>query len=77
MLKYRKITVTEMTKLQKNQAAIQSLSSDEFTYLRNWMIELDWEEWDRQIEKDSASGKLDFLVNEALAAKAQDELQEL
>jgi hypothetical protein len=37
------------------------------------MIELDWEEWDRPIEKDSASGKLDFLVNEALAAKAQDE----
>lgn len=77
MLKYRKIPVTEMTKVQEIQAAIQSLSSDEFTYLRNWMIELDWEEWDRQIEKDSASGKLDFLVNEALAAKAQDELQEL
>ena len=77
MLKYRKITVTEMTKFQEIQAAIQSLSSDEFTYLRNWMIELDWEEWDRQIEKDSASGKLDFLVNEELAAKAQDELQEL
>ena len=66
-----------MTKFQEIQAAIQSLSSDEFTYLRNWMIELDWEEWDRQIEKDSASGKLDFLVNEELAAKAQDELQEL
>lgn len=66
-----------MTTVQEIQAAIQSLSSDEFTYLREWMMELDWEEWDREIEKDSASGKLDFLVNEALTQKARDELQEL
>ena len=66
-----------MTTVQEIQAAIQSLSSDELTYLREWMTELDWEEWDREIEKDSASGKLDFLVNEALTEKARDELQEL
>jgi len=66
-----------MTTVQEIQAAIQSLSSDEFTYLREWMMELDWEEWDRETEKDSALGKLDFLVNEALTEKARSELQEL
>lgn len=66
-----------MTKVKEIQAAIQSLSADEFTYLKEWMIELDWEQWDRQIEKDCASGKLDFLVEEALAAKEKGKLQEL
>ena len=47
-----------MTTVQEIQAAIQSLSSDEFTYLIKWMMELDWEECDRELEKDSASGKL-------------------
>ena len=66
-----------MTTVQEIQAAIQSLSCDDLTYLREWMMELYWEEWDREIEKDSASGKLDFLVNEALTEKARYELQEL
>lgn len=48
-----------MTTVQEIQAAIQSLSSDEFAYLRKSMIELDWETWDQEIEKDSASGKLE------------------
>ena len=32
------------------------------------MAEIDWDMWDRQIEADSESGKLDFLVDEALEA---------
>ncbi len=66
-----------MTKVQELQNAIQSLSSEEFTHLRNWMNELDWEQWDKQIEQDSQSGKLDFLIEEALTEKAKNQLQEL
>ncbi len=66
-----------MTTVKEIQAAIQSLSPDEFTYLRKWMIELDWEQWDKEIEEDSYSGKLDFLIDEALTEKAQNQLQEL
>ena len=40
-------------------------------------IELDWEQWDKQIQEDSLSGKLDFLIEEALMEKAQNKLQEL
>jgi hypothetical protein len=31
--------------------------------------ELDWEKWDKEIEADSAAGKLDFLKEAAEAAK--------
>jgi hypothetical protein len=53
-----------MTKVQELQNAIQSLSLEDFTTLRNWMNELDWEQWDKEIEQDSQSGKLDFLIED-------------
>ena len=41
------------------------------------LSELDWENWDRQIEADSESGKLDFLIAEVLEAKEKGTLKEL
>ncbi|MEA5511263.1 hypothetical protein VB715_15935 [Crocosphaera sp. UHCC 0190] len=66
-----------MTTVTEIQSAIQTLSSDEFAYLKQWIIELDWKQWDKEIEEDSRLGKLDFLIDEALAEKAQHKLQEL
>ena len=37
----------------------------------------DWEKWDKQIEADSKSGKLDFLIAEALEEKEKGTLKEL
>ena len=37
----------------------------------------DWEQWDRQIERDAESGKLDLLIEEAFAEKEQGRLKEL
>ena len=45
--------------------------------LRQWLSESDWENWDRQIEADSKSGKLDFLIAEAFEAKEKGTLKEL
>lgn len=45
--------------------------------LRQWLSESDWENWDRQIEADSESGKLDFLIAEVLEAKEKGTLKEL
>ena len=59
-----------MTAVEKIQSEIASLSPEEYEILRLWFFEKDWEQWDRQIEKDAASGKLDFLIKEALAEKA-------
>ena len=53
------------------QQAIQSLPKVEFSKLQHWLSELDWEEWEQEIEADSADGKLDFLVTEAKEAEAK------
>lgn len=67
-----------MTQIEQIKAdIIETLSQQDFEQLRVWLIEKDWQLWDRQIEKDSAEGKLDFLRKEVMEAKAQRKLQEL
>jgi hypothetical protein len=64
-------------KVEQLQTEIEALSDEDFVRLRKWFAERDWEQWDRQLETDVAAGKLDFLLDEASAAKAQDKLREL
>lgn len=59
------------------QVAIESLAPEQYARLRSWFTERDWELWDRQIEADAAAGKLDFLIDEALAEKGRGKLREL
>lgn len=66
-----------MTQIEAIQAEIESLSHEDFARLREWVVERDWQIWDRRIERDSAAGKLDFLRQEVEAAKQQGELGEL
>jgi hypothetical protein len=46
---------------------ISALDNDSFAQLREWFIEFDNARWDKQIEADSNSGKLDFLIDAAMA----------
>jgi hypothetical protein len=55
-----------MTKVEEIQTAIETLSEEEYVRLRKWFTEKDWEKWDRQIEMDSKSGRLDFLIKAKL-----------
>jgi hypothetical protein len=66
-----------MTQVEQIKSDIETLSLEEFVQLKNWIAEKDWQLWDEQIEKDAASGKLDFLREEATAAKAKGELRDL
>jgi len=66
-----------MSKVNKIMAAIESLPEKEYVQLRRWFSERDWEKWDRQIELDSESGKLDFLIREAHGEKTKGSLREL
>jgi hypothetical protein len=66
-----------MSKVERIQTEIESLSDEEYSKLRQWFSERDWEKWDRQIEQDSGSGKLDFLIKEALDEKSKGNLKEL
>jgi hypothetical protein len=56
-----------MTKLEKIENDIRSLSADEFKSLADWMDEERARLWDEQIERDAIAGKLDALAAEALA----------
>jgi len=66
-----------MPSVEEILSSIESLSREEFARLREWFYERDWERWDREIEEDSKSGKLDFLVKEALTEKMDGKLKEL
>jgi len=66
-----------MTKVEEIKAAIESLPQEEFVRLRQWFSEKDWQEWDKQIARDSESGKLDFLIKEAIDEKDKGKLKGL
>ena len=55
-----------MITAEEIEKAIENLSPEDFSRLREWFREKDWAEWDKQIEADSDAGKLDFLIEEAL-----------
>lgn len=56
-----------MTNVQLIEDQIRHLDNQSFATLRNWFIEYEHVRWDRQIATDSEAGKLDFLIDEALA----------
>ena len=71
------LEVLRMTKLEELERVVTSLTDEEYREFRRWFLEKDWEQWDRQIEEDSRTGQLDFLVREAFEAKKEGKLQEL
>ena len=54
-----------MSTVQELEEAVRLLSPEDRAAFRAWYAKFDAEEWDRQLEKDTASGKLDWLVQEA------------
>jgi len=54
-----------MVSITEIQDAIRVLPETEYTQLRKWISDLDWERWDRQLEADTEAGRLDFLIAES------------
>jgi hypothetical protein len=55
-----------MSKIEQLEQQVQALSEEELAQFRAWFIEFDWKMWDRQLDRDVASGKLDALAEKAL-----------
>jgi len=55
-----------MDKVDKIEKDVQALSSEELAEFRVWFLEHDWAAWDRVLERDVRSGKLDGLADKAL-----------
>jgi len=66
-----------MTKLQHLEEEIKRLSPEEIAQLRDWLVELDADHWDREIERDSTSGKLDKVFEKSVAEHRDGNSREL
>jgi hypothetical protein len=56
-----------MSELEELENRIRKLAPEDLAKFRAWFVEFDHVLWDRQIQADAKSGKLDKLVNEARA----------
>ena len=59
------------------ESAVRQLSPEELVRFREWFAQFDAAQWDRQIESDIASGKLDALADEALEDLRSGQTKEL
>ena len=66
-----------MTTVSELQEAILGLSEADYSELRRWLLDQDWERWEREFDEDVKAGKLDALASEVLEAKARGELTDL
>ncbi|MCG3112563.1 MAG: hypothetical protein MCM46_12180 [Candidatus Manganitrophus sp. SB1] len=48
-----------MSKIEQIEKEIQALTPEELAAFRKWFLEFDAAIWDRQIEEDVRTGKLD------------------
>ena len=55
-----------MSTVQEIENAVRHLSAEELETFRVWFAEFEAEMWDRQLERDMASGRLDKLAEEAI-----------
>jgi hypothetical protein len=56
-----------MSDVEQLEKQIEGLSREDLARFRAWFVEFDARAWDRQIEEDSKAGKLDGLIDEAMA----------
>jgi hypothetical protein len=55
-----------MSRVESLEKRVSALSAEELAEFRQWFAEFDAAAWDRQIERDAKTAKLDALADEAL-----------
>ena len=51
-----------MTSIAEIKQAILGLTEAEYTELRRWLTDQDWEQWEREFDEDEESGRADWLL---------------
>ena len=54
-----------MSRVEEIEDAIDRLAPEEFRRIARWIHEREQQLWDEQLDRDSTSGELDFLFEEA------------
>jgi len=65
-----------MDRVEEIEAAISALPPEEYRRIVEWFRALEQSRWDEQMDRDSSSGNLDFLFDEAEGESAQDLVRE-
>jgi len=60
-------TEAGMNKIENIENEVRSLTATELAAFRQWFLEFDADSWDRQLERDSANGKLADLARKSLS----------
>lgn len=66
-----------MPSLKRIESAVASLPDHELRKFSQWFAQFEAERWDRSLEADIASGKLDNLAADALAQCASGKCKPL
>ena len=66
-----------MRKVEKLENEVQQLNPDELAAFRDWFRRYDSDEWDKEIERDVSTGRLDKLSEEAIAAHKAGRTREI
>ena len=56
-----------MFTIKEIESAIKKLSKPDLSKFRTWYEAFDAEKWDKQLEEDVLSGKLDKLANQSIS----------
>jgi hypothetical protein len=65
-----------MSAVEKLEREVQQLPPEQFAEFAVWFNRLQNEHWDNEMDEDSASGKLDFLFDEAKAERKSNKLRD-
>ena len=69
--------MTNVTKVEALEREVEGLAPEELAAFRSWFAEYDWQAWDRQLQRDVATARLDKFAAEALADLEASETTEL
>ena len=65
-----------MDRVEEIETAIDSLPPEGYRRVVEWLRAREQAQWDEQMDRDSSSGKLDFLFSEVESESAQGLLHE-
>jgi hypothetical protein len=66
-----------MTNVEAIEREVEKFTPEELSAFREWFLEYDWREWDRELEQDVADGKLERFAAEVLEEHRRGETKEI
>jgi len=66
-----------MSEIEELQTRIRKLPTEDFSKLRDWLIQFEDELWDKKISADFKAGKFNKLIEKARSEFAQGKAREL